>query len=292
MPSKIWSISTELKASVPLKSRCSRKCEFPACSGASLREPTPIQNPSAIDRTEGMASVTTRTPESSSVSLCPSAANRRLLPPVARVPGGARPAAALAAVTPAAVASVTPAAISPAASARPVATPAAISRAHRRDLLGRLALDLGIVRQAQPDPAALAIDLHDAHGHLVAAVEHALDGLRTLAGRDVRDVEQPVGALRELDERAERGGLHDLGRRELVADLDLLGHGPDPLDQGVALLAARRVDEHRPVVLHVDLRVELLGEGADRLAALADDHADLLGIDLDRGDPRRVGRQL
>src|SRR2546423_239104 len=183
MPSKIWSISTELKRSVPLKSRCSRKCEIPACSGASLREPTPIQNPSAIDRTEGMASVTTRTPEPSSVSLCPSAANRRLLPPVARVPGGAGPAAAaLAAVTPAAVASVASvaaAALAPAASAWPVAA-----------------------------------------------------------------------------------------------------------------LAARRVDEHRPVVLHVDLRVELLGQGADRLAALADDHADLLGIDLDRGDPRRVGRQL
>ena len=40
---------------------------MPACSWPSSREPARIQNPSAIERTEGIASVTTRTPESSVV---------------------------------------------------------------------------------------------------------------------------------------------------------------------------------------------------------------------------------
>ncbi len=62
------SISRELKRSVPLKSMCSRKCEMPACSTPSSREPARIHSPSAIERTEGIASVTTRTPESSVVS--------------------------------------------------------------------------------------------------------------------------------------------------------------------------------------------------------------------------------
>src|SRR3954463_973476 len=37
MPSKIWSISVELKRSVPLNSRCSRKCETPASDRKSTR---------------------------------------------------------------------------------------------------------------------------------------------------------------------------------------------------------------------------------------------------------------
>ena len=77
IPSKIWSISIELKRFVPLKSRCSRKCETPACAGVSLRDPVPTQIPRAIERTEGIASVITRTPESSSVILCSGPANYR-----------------------------------------------------------------------------------------------------------------------------------------------------------------------------------------------------------------------
>ena len=58
----------------------------------------------------------------------------------------------------------------------------------------------------------------------------------------------------------------------------------DAVDQGVALLAVGRVDADGAVVVDVDLGVELLGQRADRLAALADDHADLLGVDLDLVD--------
>ena len=110
-----------------------------------------------------------------------------------------------------------------------------------------------------------------------------------LAGRDVGDVQQAVRALGELDERAEGGGLHHLAV-ELVADLDLLGHRADAVGERVALVARLGVDADGAVVVDVDLRVELLRQRPDRLAALADDRADLLGVDLDLGDPRRVLR--
>ena len=78
-----------------------------------------------------------------------------------------------------------------------------------------------------------------------------------LPGDDVGDVQQAVGALGELDEGAERRGLDDLAR-ELVADLDLLGHRPDALDQGVALGAGDGVDQHLALVVDVDLGLVLL----------------------------------
>ena len=43
---------------------------YPAWATVSLREPVRTQKPSAIERTDGNCSVTTRTPEPSSVSLC------------------------------------------------------------------------------------------------------------------------------------------------------------------------------------------------------------------------------
>ena len=67
MPSNSWSISAEAKRSVPRNSRCSRKCESPASSTVSPREPVATKKPRAADRTELMCSVAIRSPESSSV---------------------------------------------------------------------------------------------------------------------------------------------------------------------------------------------------------------------------------
>ena len=50
----------------PLNKRCSMKCDTPARSGRSSRDPAPIQNPSATERTLGTFSEITRSPESSS----------------------------------------------------------------------------------------------------------------------------------------------------------------------------------------------------------------------------------
>ncbi len=69
-PSKSWSISSDSYRAVPRKSMCSIRCDSPASSCDSAALPVPIQSPSAADRTEGMASVTTRTPDSRVVSSC------------------------------------------------------------------------------------------------------------------------------------------------------------------------------------------------------------------------------
>src|SRR4051812_3617062 len=240
-----------------------------------------------------MCSVTIRTPESSSV--------RRWSVPlgvtVAAVPraaGAARavaavaaPVAAAAVVAVAARAAVTVAAVP----ARAAAVAAAATGADGGQLLDGLAGDLGVLGQAQADPAALAVDLDHADGDLVALVEDLLDGVDALARRDVGDVQQPVGALGQLDEGAERGRLDDLAG-ERVADLDLLGHRPDALGQLLAELAVGGVHEDLAVVVDVDLGLELLRQAADRLAALADEQADLGRVDLHRDDAGRVGRQL
>ncbi|TML11525.1 MAG: hypothetical protein E6G31_11360, partial [Actinobacteria bacterium] len=70
--------------------------------------------------------------------------------------------------------------------------------------------------------------------------------------------------------------------------LGLLRDRLDRLDRVSRLRAVGRVDEDRAVLLDVDLHLVVALEPTDRLAAFADDHPDLLGIDLDRGDPRRV----
>ena len=46
------------------------KCETPARASGSSREPAPIQNPSATERTPGTRSEMTRSPSSSSVRRC------------------------------------------------------------------------------------------------------------------------------------------------------------------------------------------------------------------------------
>src|SRR5918995_431506 len=231
--SKASSISRELKRSVPLKSRCSRKCEIPACSWSSSRDPARTQNPRAIERTEGIASVTTRTPESRVVRTAGSVLNA--LRAAGLAARGALAAAAVAVTRAAVAVAASAASLAPSAAVAAVATVAAaslVAGAHGGQLLRGLVGDLRIVRKAEADAAALGIDLDDLDPQLVAAVHDLLHRVRALARRDVGDVDQTVGALRELDEGAEGGRLHDLAG-ELVAELDLLRHRADPVDQGV-----------------------------------------------------------
>src|SRR5579884_1295128 len=79
--------------------------------------------------------------------------------------------------------------------------------------------------ELEPDPAAGLVDLLHDDVDDVAAADHVLD-VRHPAGADVRDVQQPVRALLQLDEGAELGRLDDLAGVR-VADLRLLGQGAD-----------------------------------------------------------------
>src|SRR5262249_45832245 len=82
--------------------------------------------------------------------------------------------------------------------------------------------------QLQADPAAGLVALLDDDVDDVAAGHHVLD-VSDAARADVRHVQQPVGALLQLDERAELRGLDDLAG-ERVAHLRLLRHALDRLD--------------------------------------------------------------
>src|SRR6476469_9870820 len=279
---------------------CSIRWLSPAWGSDSPTEPVPIHTPRATERTESMRSVTTRRPPSSVVSRWPSpvatgsvatgvgtGCSLGLLATL-----GVTAAAAARAVTRAAGAAAAVAlAVAAAALATRAAVAAASAAAHRGELVGGLAGDVGVLGEAQADAAALAVDLDHAHLDLVALVQDVLDRVDALAGRDVADVQQAVGALGELDERAEGRRLDDLAA-ERVADLDLLGHGADALRPLLAELPVGGVHEHLALVVDVDLRLELVGEATDGLAALADQQADLRRVDLHRGDARRVRAEL
>src|SRR4029077_18277657 len=100
------------------------------------------------------------------------------------------------------------------------------------------------------------------------------------------DAHEAFLARQDLDEGAE---AHDPGDLAQVqgADLDVAGEALDPGDRLARVLAAHRGDLDGAVVLDVDLGAGLLLDLADHRATLADDLADLLGVDLDRRDPWR-----
>src|SRR5262249_45153168 len=197
-------------------------------------------------------------------------------------------------------------AVAAASAAAAPATPAALAVRGRTLLLARSrwcvlrALDellgahgaavLVLLQQLEPDPAPCLVDLLHDDVEDVTPLNHVLD-VRDASWADVRDVEQPIRPLLQLDERTELRRLHDLAG-VLVADLRLLRQRLDCRDRLLGLRAFGRVDEDRPVFLDVDLNVVVGLERADRLAALADHHSDLLGVDLDRRDPRRLLAQL
>src|SRR5262249_52908747 len=105
------------------------------------------------------------------------------------------------------------------------------------------------------------------------------------------DVDQAVLAGQDLDEGAEVLDRRDAALVDL-ADLDPFSHGLDavPGRLGAGGIGAGEGDD--PAILDVDLGAGLLLEAADRLAARADDQADLVGIDLDLDQPGGVGRDL
>src|SRR6478672_12231487 len=160
----------------------------------------------------------------------------------------------------------------------------------RRRVLRPLEQLLGLERVAvlvlghelEADPATVLVHLLHDHVERVATGDHVLD-VGDAPGADVGDVQQSVGALLQLDERAELRRLDDTAGVG-VPHLRLLRDPLDRGDRGARLLAVGRVDQDRPVLLDVDLDLVVGLERANRLAALADDHPDLLGIDLHRGD--------
>ncbi len=76
------------------------------------------------------------------------------------------------------------------------------------------------------------------------------------------------------------------------ADLGLGGQRLDLADARLSGFAVGSRDEDRSVVFDIDLGTGLFGDRADHLAALPDDVADLVRMNLDRDDPRRIWRNI
>ena len=104
-------------------------------------------------------------------------------------------------------------------------------------------------------------------------------------------MQQTVLAGQAFDERAEVHQTDDLAGVSL-ADFDVLGQVFDLLAGCVAGFGVGRRDEDQAGIVDVDLRAGLGDDAVDGLAALADDDADLVRIDLHARDERSVLGQL
>src|SRR5688572_4884146 len=165
------------------------------------------------------------------------------------------------------------------------------SRSSASDLGGRVsapnrflcevALHGRLAREVDP---TLAVDLGDDNHDLVADGHDVLDGRHVVVG-ELADPDEAFLAGHDLDEGAEAHDPGDLAQVE-GADLDLARQALDPLDRLARVVAVDRRHLDRAVVLDVDLGAGVLLDLADHRAALADDVADLLGVDLDGGDAR------
>ena len=100
-------------------------------------------------------------------------------------------------------------------------------------------------------------------------------------------MDQSVLSGQDLDEGAEVQDANHLARVYL-AGLGLPGQRFDHVDGLLGRLPVDRADEHRAVVLHVHRGIGLLHDAAYRLAAGADDRADLVHGDGDAGQPGGV----
>src|SRR6478735_9235852 len=259
------SSSTEMSSAervgVPLKSRCSRKCEAPDRDGDSSRDPTPTHTPMEADRTPGSASVTTRSPPGSTV-------RRTTAPP-------------------------------PWSDRRVRVVPGFCCAADDAKLLGGLVRIVGLVAvldDRDQRQLAAVVDLADLDLDLLADRDDVLDVLDPLAtgqGAQLADVQQAVLAREQRDERTEVRRLDD--RAEVT--LAHLGHRRvrDAVDDragGLGRLAVGGADVDRAVVLDGDLRAGVVLDLVDDLALGTDHLADLVDRDPHGDDPRRVERHL
>ena len=312
-------MSRALRASVPLNSRCSRKCDTPDSSSGSSLAPTPTHTPAATESAVGTRSVTTRSPEGSCVTsvwgwrgpfLTARAIERRRGPQQLsgaggggdrrrgghRRPTGRRPARDRGHRRPRGPRRRTP----PRRRRRPGVGRRASRSSHERraggPLLALAAVAVGlrdltvVADRGQADLAAV-VDVVDTDLDLVAEVDHVLDPVDPLAPAQLGDVDQAVAAREDVDEGAELGDvdhpagvdLAHVGRRRIDDEHDpLLGR----LDlQAVGGADGDRAD--RAVVVDGDVGAGLLLDQVDDLALGPDHLTDAVDRDLERRDLRR-----
>ncbi len=191
----------------------------------------------------------------------------------------------------AAAAAITTAAsvVVPAASAAGGATAGGLAPAVvLHGFFGRPAFQHGLAGEA--DLAAL-VDVGDHHGDLIAQLSTNLRPCSTRSESSWEMCTMPSMFGQDLDKSAEIGDADDLAGVD-APDLGGFGEGFDALARGGFVLAVDGGDEDSAVVVDIDLGAGFFLQGADHLAARADDGADLIDRDLDDGDARGVRLEL
>src|SRR6266853_4461740 len=143
--------------------------------------------------------------------------------------------------------------------------------------------------EREPDFAA-AIDVEHLDVNFVALVQDVLDAADSFVG-NLANVEQAVSAGHYFDEGAE---LHDFADGTVIdlADFRLRVDGLDHLDLFFHRDPVGRRDQHRAVIFDIDFASGLLDQAADNFAARSDHFADLVGLDMQGDNSRRVGRNV
>src|SRR5438067_1623996 len=140
----------------------------------------------------------------------------------------------------------------------------------------------------QPHAAAL-VHLEQLDPQMIALLDHVF-GLFSAPVLQLGDVQQPLDAGNDLDERTERRrALHDA--LVYLADLRLL-HETGHHVAGTLCRFTHTRNRDDTGVLHIDLGAGLLLDAADRLALGTDEVADLVGPDLHREDAGSVLGEL
>src|ERR1051326_3359459 len=138
--------------------------------------------------------------------------------------------------------------------------------------------------------AIVIVNRDDFHSHLVTDLAHVFDAADELVVQ-LADVAQTVASWQDFDEGAE---VFDRRHFALVylADAHLFSESLDtsPGTLGTGGLGVGNV--HGAVIFDVELGTGFLLNALDRLAARANQQADLLGIDANLQQPRRQAADL
>src|SRR4029077_9265572 len=109
--------------------------------------------------------------------------------------------------------------------------------------------------------------------------------------RELGNVHEPLPTRKHFDKRSEFL-RRDYATQIRLPDLDFTRHSTNNLLRACHALTAGGINVHRAIVFNINFSAGLRDNALDGLAAGANERTDLLRINFDRLDPRRVLGQL
>ena len=125
--------------------------------------------------------------------------------------------------------------------------------------------------------------LTDAFDHDLLAFVQLVTNVTNAPVGNFRDVQQPVSAWKDFDERAEINDAIDSADVSL-ANFGLRRQALDSVHGGFGCCGIGSRDRNRSVVFDIDLRAGLFNQSANDFAPWSDDVANLVRVDFDFDD--------